>query len=129
MAAISTVSYLGNCTMSTDEAGKSRKVCTDGLGGQPMFGRPVRAHYETDYQFDALGNLLRVDQKGSAPNDSSKWRTRLFTYNSLSQLLTAYNPESGTISYSYDADGELLQKTSPQANQKRLGYYHDQFLL
>jgi len=115
---ISTVSYLGNCTMSTDEAGKSRKVCTDGLGRPTnVWEDPSGLNYETDYQFDALGNLLRVDQKGSAPNDSSKWRTRLFTYNSLSQLLTAYNPESGTISYSYDADGELLQKTSPQANQ------------
>ena len=27
------------------------------------------------------------------------------------------NPESGTITYSYDADGNLLQKTSPAPNQ------------
>src|SRR4029077_12399509 len=27
------------------------------------------------------------------------------------------NPESGTITYLYDADGELLQKTSPAPNQ------------
>jgi RHS repeat-associated protein len=71
----------------------------------------------TLYQYDALGNLLRVDQKGSAPSDSTQWRTRTFTYDSLSRLLTATNPESGTISYLYDADGELLQKISPAANQ------------
>jgi YD repeat-containing protein len=41
----------------------------------------------------------------------------LFTYDSLSRLLTAYNPESGTISYGYDAVGNLLQKTSPAPNQ------------
>jgi YD repeat-containing protein len=70
----------------------------------------------TLYSYDALGNLLRVDQKGTAPSDSTQWRTRTFTYDSLSRLLTANNPESGTITYSYDADGNLLQKTSPAPN-------------
>jgi YD repeat-containing protein len=42
---------------------------------------------------------------------------RRFTYDSLSRLLTAHNPESGTITYNYDADGNLLQKTSPAPNQ------------
>ena len=42
---------------------------------------------------------------------------RRFTYDSLFRLLTAHNPESGTITYSYDADGNLLQKTSPAPNQ------------
>jgi RHS repeat-associated protein len=71
----------------------------------------------TLYAYDALGNLLRVDQKGTAPSDSSQWRTRTFTYDPLSRLLTAANPESGTITYAYDADGHLLQKTSPAPNQ------------
>ncbi len=71
----------------------------------------------TLYTYDALGNLLRVDQKGSAPADSTQWRTRTFTYDSLSRLLTATNPESGQISYSYDVDGNMLQKTSPAPNQ------------
>jgi YD repeat-containing protein len=73
--------------------------------------------FVTLYQYDALGNLLRVDQKGTAPSDSTQWRTRTFVYDSLSRLLTANNPESGTISYLYDADGNLLQKTSPAPNQ------------
>jgi RHS repeat-associated protein len=72
--------------------------------------------FVTLYAYDALGNLLRVDQKGTAPSDSTQWRTRTFTYDSLSRLLTATNPESGTITYSYDADGNLLQKTSPAPN-------------
>jgi len=71
----------------------------------------------TVYSYDALGNLLEVDQKGTAPNDSTQWRTRTFTYDSLSRLTKAINPESGTITYSYDADGNLLQKTSPAHNQ------------
>jgi|GEM_PF-752730 len=73
--------------------------------------------YSTTYQYDGLGNLLRVDQKGSAPSDSTQWRTRTFVYDSLSRLLTATNPESGTITYAYDNDGEVLMKTSPAPNQ------------
>ncbi len=73
--------------------------------------------YVTQYSYDALGNLRTVTQKGSAPTDSTQWRTRTFVYDSLGRLLTANNPESGTISYSYDADGNLLQKTSPAPNQ------------
>jgi RHS repeat-associated protein len=72
--------------------------------------------YVTLYAYDALGNLLRVDQKGTAPTDSTQWRSRTFTYDSLSRLLTATNPESGTITYLYDADGELLMKASPAPN-------------
>jgi RHS repeat-associated protein len=81
----------------------------------------------TLYQYDALGNLLCVEQHGNvsgtgcsaAPSNdaTSPWRVRRFTYDSLSRLLTATNPESGTITYAYDADSELLQKTSPAANQ------------
>jgi YD repeat-containing protein len=115
---VSTASYTGNCTTTSDEVGKQRKACSDALGRLTnVWEDPAGLNYETDYQYDILGNLLRVDQKGSAPADSSKWRTRLFTYNSLSQLLTANNPESGIITYSYDNDGELLQKFSPAPNQ------------
>lgn len=70
---------------------------------------------QTLYSYDGLNNLTRVEQHGGT-TDSSKWRIRTFTYDSLSRLLTATNPESGTISYSYDADGNLLQKTSPAPN-------------
>jgi RHS repeat-associated protein len=83
--------------------------------------------YRTLYFYDALGNLTCVEQHGdattgtgcsAAPSSdaSSPWRVRRFTYDSLSRLLTATNPESGTITYTYDADGELLQKTSPAPN-------------
>ncbi len=57
----------------------------------------------TLYTYDALGNLLTVNQKGNDPN-SANWRTRTFTYDSLSRLLTANNPETGTVTYTYDLD-------------------------
>src|SRR5205807_5087516 len=65
---------------------------------------------------DALGNLLQVAQKGGT-TDQSKWRVRTSTYDSLSRLLTASNPESGLISYFYDNAGNLLQKVMPSPNQ------------
>ncbi len=77
---------------------------------------PSGYNYETDYTYDALNNLLSVTQKGGS-SASSNWRTRAFVYDSLSRLTSATNPESGTISYSYDANGNLAQKTSPKPNQ------------
>lgn len=70
--------------------------------------------YVTLYSYDALGNLISVNQQGDGSQGA---RVRTFTYDSLSRLLTANNPESGTISYSYDANGNVLQKTSPAPNQ------------
>ena len=94
-------------------ASPSASALSGGYDATAIDNQPLR----TLYSYDALGNLLRVDQKGTAPNDSTQWRTRTFTYDSLSQLLTATNPESGTITYSYDLDGNLLQKASPAPNQ------------
>jgi RHS repeat-associated protein len=117
-----TVTYTDNCTTATDESGKARKACADALGRMTtVFEDPSGLNYETDYQYDVLNNLLRVDQKGSAPTDSAQWRTRLFTYDSLSRLITALNPEAGTTCYGmwsggscvngYDNIGNLLKKT------------------
>ena len=40
--------------------------------------------FVTEYSYDVLGNLLQVTQKGDPiVTDSSQWRVRSFTYNSL----------------------------------------------
>lgn len=127
-----------NCMLVTDQTGKSRKPCSDGLDRlTQVFEDPSGVNYETDYQYDVLNNLVRVDQKGTAPTNNTQWRTRTFTYNSLSQLLCAANPEvtptngtpatcptpdtgtytPGTIRYGYDNDGNMITKTSPKPNQ------------
>jgi RHS repeat-associated protein len=108
--------YSGNCTTVTDQAGKSRKSCTDGLGHlTTVFEDPAGLNYETDYTYDALGNLLTVNQKGGSTS-SANWRTRTYIYDSLARLTSATNPESGTATYSYDANDNLLSKTSPAPN-------------
>jgi RHS repeat-associated protein len=110
-------SYSGNCTTVTDEAGKSRKSCADALGRlTQVFEDPSGLNYETDYQYDALGNLLRVDQKGGT-TDSTKWRTRYFMYDSLSRLISSFNPESGGANFTYDNNSNVLTKTANSTSQ------------
>jgi RHS repeat-associated protein len=113
---VSTV-YSGNCVTVTDEAGKTRKSCNDGLGRLTQVFEPNTSGSfvnETDYQYDVLDDLLSVQQKGNT-TVSTQWRARTFTYNSLSQVLTAANPESGTITYAYDNEGKLLTKTDARS--------------
>ena len=133
-----TTSYLGNCTTVTDEATKSRKSCSDAAGRMTVvYEDPNGLHYETDYQYDALNNLLTVTQQGGST--AGNWRLRSFTYDSLSRLKCAANPEvtaglstvlpascpltdtgaytSGTIGYTYDNDDNVLTKTAPAPNQ------------
>jgi len=96
-----TTSYAMNCATSADEVGVSRTSCVDGLGRMTsVVENGISA--TTSYGYDALDNLTSVIQ-GST--------TRGFTYSSLKRLLTASNPESGTISYSYDANGNLYTRT------------------
>ena len=129
-------SYAANCTTVTDEDGNIRKSCVDGLNRVIQVvedpGSNPHKNYETDYKYDTLGNLTCVEQHGSATGQSgcsgssdvgSTWRIRRFTYDSLSRLLTAKNPETGnassygTISYAYYPDGVVQTKTSPAPNQ------------
>jgi RHS repeat-associated protein len=134
-----TTSYSANCTTTTDEAGKSRESCADGLGRLTGVwedpGSSPHLNYETDYTYDALNNLLSVNQRGGSSN-SANWRTRTFTYDGLSRLLCAANPEiqivtcptssTGTFPalatlYSYDGNGNLLTKSAPSPNQPTTG--------
>jgi RHS repeat-associated protein len=99
-----TTTYTGNCTTVTDEAGKTRESCTDGLGRMTeVIENPGGLGYVTNYGFDALGDLTSVVQGGS--------HNRSFVYDSLKRLVSSTNPEAGTISYTYDGDGNVLTKT------------------
>jgi YD repeat-containing protein len=110
-------SYVGSATTVTDQVGSSRKSQTDALGRiTTVWEDPNGLNFETDYVYTALDNLKSVTQKG-ATTDTTQWRVRNFTYNSLSQLTNATNPEAGSISYTYDANGNVLTKTAPAPNQ------------
>ncbi len=108
--------------------------CTSALGGGDNPEGPSLDHnyYVTLYTYDTLGNMICVEQRGNVPGTgcssdpsldaSSPWRVRRFTYDSLSRLLSSKNPESGTISYSYDPDGNPLSKTDARGIVISYGY-------
>jgi YD repeat-containing protein len=140
---VATTSYTGRATDVQDEGngnanasqrvsqvdglGRLLSVCEvtsaaqQGPGGTPAAcGQDIaKTGFLTTYAYDALGNVLSVSQ-GSLSQ-------RGFTYNSLSQVITATNPESGTTCYGvwqsgscvngYDLDGNLLSRTRPVPNQ------------
>ena len=117
-SATTQTSYFSTPSFASCAITTNPQNCSAALsGGADPGPGSLNTPYVTLYAYDTLNNLLRVDQKGSAPSDSTQWRTRLFTYDSLSRLTQATNPESGTIKYAYDNNGNLLQKTSPAANQ------------
>jgi RHS repeat-associated protein len=102
---------VGYPTLFTDEAGKKRRTWTDGLG------RLVEVHelntdgtllYATCYGYDLLDNLTGVTQ-GS--------QTRTYYYDRLSRLTQATTPESGTVSFTYDGNGNVLTRVAPKPNQ------------
>ncbi|MCC7308915.1 MAG: hypothetical protein IT173_15230 [Acidobacteria bacterium] len=49
-------------------------------------------------------------------------QTRTFVYDSLSRLKSANNPESGTISYVYDNNGNLTSKVDARGVKTDYGY-------
>ncbi|HYG99310.1 MAG TPA: RHS repeat-associated core domain-containing protein [Terriglobales bacterium] len=114
------ISYVGNKVTTTDQANAQRATYNDALGRLIRVDEPgpisLANPAVTEYTYDPLSNLVAVIQKGaSAP--SSEWRTRTFTYDSLSRLREAINPESGKIIYDYDPDNNLVSRSSPKPNQ------------
>ena len=108
-----TSGVLGLTTTVTDQAGRQRMSVTDALGRLVQVWEPDPSTgsltKETLYQYDVLDNLLRVDQKGGTA-DTTQWRTRTSTYDSLSRLLTTFNPESGTTTWTFDSDSNAVTK-------------------
>ena len=125
------ITYTGNTTLSTDEVKNKRRSTNDALGRLTyIWEDPSGVNFETDYQYDALGNLLNVNQKGKSGDVA---RQRVFTYDSLSRLLTTSNPESGLVTYSYQTIGGTvcsgdasLPCSKTDARSVKISYSYDQ---
>jgi RHS repeat-associated protein len=93
--------YDANLVTVTDPAGKKRRSELDALGRVVrLVEDPGGLGYATSYTYDVLGNLTHVAQFG---------QQRSFVYDSLGRLRRSTQPESGTETYSYDRDGNLLE--------------------
>jgi RHS repeat-associated protein len=123
---------------AADETGHDWQRVSNGLSNLIAVVEP--GALETDYQYDALNDLTRVDQWGGA-NGSSGDRVRTFAYNGASWLVDACNPESipagstcsasgpWSATYAYDGNGNVTTKTTQAINAssgtQTLGYCYD----
>jgi RHS repeat-associated protein len=111
----SATNYSLSASSSTNQPSKfSQPSFTMAVSGSALTGGTdptfsISSPAVTLYTYDALGDLTNVVQKGNT-TDSTQWRPRKFTYDSLSRLLTSNNPEAGTITYSYNPDNTVFSK-------------------
>lgn len=118
--------YDNNRVTVTDQTGRSRRNITDGLGRlTQVIEDPAGLNYQTNYAFDVVGNLRRVEQ-----GQGQEIQYRYFMYDSLSRLLRAKNPEQDAnasitpsladpltnqnawaVAYVYDNNGNLETRT------------------
>lgn len=109
--------YQGPTATFTDENGHAWQRTSDGLGRLVKVVEP--GGLTTTYSYNLSDNLLCVDQWGSStPGAScSSSHLRQFTYDALSRLITAYNPETGTICYGlWSSDGKCINGYDPNGN-------------
>lgn len=114
----------GTVVTAKDQAGKYRRSITNGLGQLIRVDEPNSIHVlgaynapnqPTAYAYDTLNNPSSVTQIGDTSAEcggltSNCTQTRSFSYDALSRLKSANNPESGIINYTYDNSGNLATK-------------------
>ncbi len=96
----------------TDPKDNKRILYRDALGrvtrvDEAPTGSNSPLNYTTSYQYTVLDDLKQVTQ-GS--------QTRTFDYDSLRRLRQAANPESGTVTYGYDQNGNLTSRGDARAS-------------
>jgi RHS repeat-associated protein len=120
-------SYLGPVITFKDENLNQWRRTYDGLGRLTSVLEPSSTSQlpslETDYKYNTLDNLTQVNQVGIT---GELPRVRSFTYDSLSRLICASNPEnstnpcpasatatipSGVVALTYDLDSNLSSRT------------------
>lgn len=121
-----TSTYTNNTVLFTDEDGNEWQRTSDALGRLTQVlepnGTSKTPTMETDYTYDALGNLTNVKQWGG-PNGTAGSRTRTFVYTGLSELQSSTNPENGTLTYTYDANGNVKTRTDGRSVVTTYGPY------
>jgi RHS repeat-associated protein len=120
------LSYTDNVVTTTDEVGHVHKNTYNAFGDLSSVieqDDQGALDWETDYQYDGLDRLGRIDQKGASTNPSD-WRTRTFVYDSLSRLSSQTTPEAGLLTFNtYDLNGNLQLMTD--ARNQTVQYQYD----
>ncbi len=123
MHVTTTYSYSGNSVTVTDPAGKTKTFTRDAFGNLTQVKEPDPAlgTVTTTYTYDILNHLTGV----SMPRGSNT-QTRTFNYTSGAtvgiDLLSATNPENGSVSYTYNSDHTIHTKTDAKGQVFTYGY-------
>jgi RHS repeat-associated protein len=122
----STTTYLysGNNNTTTDPAGKWKPFTSDAFGDLIIVTEPDPASntggtVATNYTYNGASQLTQV----SMPRGSIT-QTRTFTW-SGSDMASATNPENGTVSYTYDGNHHVTQRTD--AKGQKTNYTYDAY--
>lgn len=100
---VRTVSYQTNEVTSTDPSGKTIRTVKDALDRiAQVIEAPGTVGASTQYAYNPLGNLIQVNQ-GS--------QVRTFSYDTMQKLVSSSQPEEGTVSYTYEDNGNLRTRT------------------
>jgi len=121
-ASVTRYSYQGNQTTVTDPAGKWKTSSTDAMGNLLAVTEPDPnggSNLATNYTYNAADQLTQV----SMPR-SSGTQIRTFAW-SGTDLVSATNPENGTVTYTYDQAHHVLTRTD--AKGQRANYSYDSY--
>jgi YD repeat-containing protein len=119
-----TYAYEGNTVKTTDPAGKWKKFTMNLFGDLMQVNEPNPAggaDYVTTYTYNVTGRLLTVSMP--RPNGGGSYnQTRTFNYDSNGLLTSTINPETGTVTYTYENG---LLKTEIDAKNQKTEYIYD----
>jgi RHS repeat-associated protein len=124
-----TYAYQGNTVQITDPAGKWRKFTMDAFGNLTSVLEPDPLNQpsgtlNTTYAYDMLSHLTTVTMPRATGT-----QTRTFNYSTGTTvgtlLLSATNPENGTVTYTYNTDKTLATKTD--ALNQQFSYSYDSY--
>ena len=123
--------YSGNTVTTTDPVGNWKKFTMDAFGNLTQVVEPDASQTNTNgqatttYTYDILNHLIGVSMPRQTPG-ASYTQTRSFNYNTGNTvgayLLSATNPESGTVTYTYNTLGLVATKTDAKGQELKYGY-------
>jgi len=127
--------YEGNTTKVTDAAGKWKKQTTDAMGNLVTVTEPNPAggaDWTTSYTYDVMNHLTGVDMPRPYPATGTFTQHRTFQYagglypggySSIGpEMVSETNPETGTITYAYDANHRMITRTDAKGQQRQYSY-------